>query len=213
MKYVLSFVAAFALVAGATAIVRVQAGGPDEATQMEKGNAPKDDDHSQHGKKDEHSDHGKDEKEEKSPGWDGKVKVDLKNKTDPVTDAAIGDDHDKHAHAVFHGFQIHFTDDDSITRFKRHPKRYMQKLELEQTLEGGVVKVDASTYVTPELPDECPFCAMKIDPDGEIYILHRGFRIYFGCWGGCDTKFLKDAAANYAHYGLIDKDNRLVKKE
>lgn len=210
MKYLLSFIAAFAVMAGTTALVRVhsQGAGPEA-----KGNAPAGDDHAGHDKKDAHSGHGKEAKEEKSPEWDGKVKVDLKNKTDPVTGGAIGDDHDKHAHAVFHGFQIHFVDDKSVQRFKRHPRRYMQKLELEQTLDGSVVKVDASTYVTPKLPEECPFCGMKIDADGDVYILHRGFKIFFGCWGGCDGKFLKDAAANYAHYGLVEKEGKLVKKE
>lgn len=200
MKYAIAFIVAFAVVAAGAALVRVSLTGEREHSPASNDEAPTHDahaDHNDHADPNDHADHAD-------------VELDLRNAHDPVSGAAIGDDHSAHAHAVFHGFQIHFESDDTSRRFTRRPDRFMQKLELERTLNGEIIKVNTAEYRTPKLPVECPFCGMEIKPEDDIYILHRGFKIYFGCWGGCDQEFLEDPKSHYAAYGLEERDGKLV---
>ena len=58
----------------------------------------------------------------------------------------------------------------------------------------------------------CPIMGGEIDPEGDVFILHRGFKVYFCCWSGCADEFLEDPSKHYAHYGLEEKDGKLVRK-
>ncbi len=211
MKYALAFLAAFVVVATAVAVIRLNVSNShadhgNRATETDGADA-----HAGH-KTDPPSGPGK--PRQAGHPLDGAVRTDLKNKTDPVNGVTIGDDHDKHFHTVFHGFLIHFATDDTLARFKRRPTQFMQKLGLEQTSKGDVLKVDASSYRNPPvIPDVCPMMGGDVDPDGDVYILHRGWRIYFCCWMGCATDFLADPTPHYAVYGLTERDGKLVAKE
>lgn len=157
----------------------------------------------------------KEEEKKKETGEQKKTDVEkisnLANTTDPVTGAIVTDgdgvtlDHK--------GFRIRFASDDSKAKFEKKPIRYYAKLSLEPSKDDAVKKVDASTYQNSAPPEDCPFCAMPIDLEGDVYILHRGFKIFFGCWGGCYEKFLADPAKHYAAYGLMEKDGKLTRKE
>jgi YHS domain-containing protein len=228
MKYAFAFLAAFALLAGATAYVRVLVS-DDVVAQHRHGNGStpqtaeeEEDPHKGHGHSERPAqppkaadEKGKAAEEEKAvPEWGGEVSQDLKNAKDPVSGNDVGADHDAHAHLVYHGFQIHFEDERTAARFKRRPVQFMQKLELELTSDGKVLKVDASKYQDPpSIPEECPMMGGDITKEDEVYILHRGWRIYFCCWSGCATDFLKEPGKHYAAYGLVEKDGKLVKRE
>lgn len=216
MKYAIAFVAVFAVVAASAALLRVGFSGENDhgaATETPH-------DHNAHEQTNDHAGHnGDDHTKHNAPDhadtgdgvFGGEVKLDLRNSDCPVTGDYVGAGHDSHAHAVYHGFLIHFADEDAVARFKRQPIRYLQRLELEKTPKGEVIKVDASTFKDPpRMPQECPMMGGDITPEDEVYILHRGWRIYFCCWAGCADDFLEDPAAHYAVYGLEEKDGELV---
>ncbi|MCA8916697.1 MAG: hypothetical protein KDB90_14990 [Planctomycetes bacterium] len=226
MKYALAFIASFALVAATTAFVRVQAGeapiadaAPQHHQDDAKEHPKKDDGHDGHDmgdKKDEgHDAHGndgdkKEEKKEESE-WDGEVKTDLKNETDPVSGDKIGEDA-KHS-VVYHGFKVHFSEDKSIAKFKRRPIQYCAALGLERTTEGEIKKVDPDEFKDPPtIAATCPIMGGDIVKEDGTYILHRGYRIYFCCWNGCWEKFLKEPSKYYGEYGLEEKDGKLQPK-
>ncbi len=190
MKYAIGFLAAFVVVAVVVAAVRFSGDEPetDVATHDHGDHGDESDntdhadadhaDHTQH--HDDHADHEGGGDADRDPAWGGEVELDLKNTVDPVSGEDVGDDHGAHHHRVYHGFLIHFASEDTGAKFHRTPIRYLAKLELEPTVDGEVIKVDASSYETPDLPDECPFCSMPLDEEGDIYILHRNFKIFFG---------------------------------
>lgn len=192
MKYAIGFLAAFVVVAVVVAALRFSGDGPEfneppeEAAAHDHGDHndhtdhadTDDDDHGQ--AHDDHGNHEADDAADDDPVWDGEVKLDLKNTVDPVSGDEVGADHDAHHHRVYHGFLIHFASEDTGANFHRMPIRYLAKLDLEPTVDGEVIKVDASSYETPDLPDECPFCGMALNEEGDVYILHRNFKIFFG---------------------------------
>lgn len=176
MKYAIGFLGAFIVVGALVAFLRFGAEDPAGDTPEAEPSPQAHDHGNEHEDHSDHAEHG----DNSDPAWGGEVKLDLKNRVDPVSGDAVGEDHDAHHHQVYHGFLVHLADEDSAARFRRGPVRYLAKLELEPTADGEVVKVDASSYETPELPDECPFCGMTMDETSDIYILHRNFKIFFG---------------------------------
>jgi YHS domain-containing protein len=228
MKYALAFIASFALFAGVTSFIRVQASdAPVAETQPQdqdenkreapkKGDDKKDahDGHDMGEKKDDakKDDAKKDDAKKETPEWDGEVETDLANKTDPVSGVEIpeGAQH----YVVHHGFKVHFADEKSIKKFKRRPIQYFVPLELEKTTDGKVKKVNAEDFKDPPIiPATCPFMGGDISKDDGVYIFHRGYRIYFCCWNGCWEDFLKEPSEYYGEYGLVDKDGKLVPKD
>ena len=71
--------------------------------------------------------------------------------------------------------------------------------------------MDASKY-EKATAEKCAIMGGDIDPDGDVFILHRGFKVYFCCWSGCADEFMQDPSKHYAHYGLEEKDGKLVRK-
>jgi YHS domain-containing protein len=173
MKYTLGFLVAFLVFAGAGLALRVALTNDHEHVHP---NAQHE--HDEHA--DDHHDHDHGEAEPSDSEWGGPVRHDLKNTLDPVTQAEVGDDHAHHAHAVYHGYLIHFADEDTVRQFQRQPIRYLHRLELEPKPDGTVIKVDASQYVTAPMPEHCPFCHMEMVNVDDVYILHRNFKIHFG---------------------------------
>ncbi|MBZ0135445.1 MAG: hypothetical protein K8I27_03600 [Planctomycetes bacterium] len=211
MKYALAFITSFVLVAGLTAVVRVSASDApvaDAKPQEKKGtekDPPKKD------AEDPHKGHDMGDNKEAKPEWDGEVETDLKNKMDPVTDKGVGESEE---HVVYHGFKVHFADEKSIKKFKRRPIQYLTPLELEKTTDGEVKKVDPADFKDPPvIPDTCPMMGGDIFADDGVYILHRGYKIYFCCWNGCADDFIADPSKHYAVYGLEEKDGKLIPKE
>ncbi len=234
MKYALAFIASFLLVASVTTVVRINAEDPPKTAKTKEdkpeSKPKKDDKHKGHdmGKKtaeddkkeskdgDKHKGHDmgkmgdKDDKKEgkEKSEWDADVKVDLKNKKDPVNKKEVGESTE---HVVYHGFKVHFAEAKSIKKFKRRPIQYLVALSLEKTKDGEVKKVDPADFKdSPTIPDVCPMMGGDIFPDEDVYIFHRGYKIYFCCWNGCADKFLKDPSKHYATYGLKEKDGKLV---
>lgn len=221
MKYALAFIASFILVAGLTAIVRVSASdapiadaSPQEKKDTEKDTPKKDakDPHHGHDMGDIKEDSDKDEeKAEEKSEWGGEVETDLENEKDPVSDKEVGDG--EH-HVIYHGFKVHFADEKSIKKFKRRPIQFLTSLELEKTTDGDVKKVDPTDFKDPPvIPDTCPMMGGDVFAEDGVYILHRGYRIYFCCWNGCADDFLAESSKHYAAYGLEEKDGKLVPKK
>lgn len=134
--------------------------------------------------------------------------MDLGNRVDPVTGQELA------ANPIYlehKGWRIGLADESTQKRFQKNPIRYYTPLSLEPTTEGKLLRVDPSGF-EKALADECPIMGNPIDPDGKVYLLHRGFKIYFCCWSGCADEFLANPAKHYAHYGLIEKDGKLVRK-
>jgi YHS domain-containing protein len=102
--------------------------------------------------------------------------TDLANTVDPVSGANVTDP--AAFTADWKGFRAHFADAGSVTKFKDDPIRYSAKLGLALDSMDDVHKVDPSTFRMPVLPEECPFCGQEPNPD--VYILHRNFKIFFG---------------------------------
>jgi YHS domain-containing protein len=206
MKYLFAVLASLVLVAG-LANLNAQ----DHSDHMGKGH---NDDH-KHGDHDghmdgDHDDHMDGDKKEEVKEWGGKVKTDLKNKKDPVGDKKI-EDADTFT-AVWYGFKVHFADARGLKKFKRQPYRYSAKLGLSMDGLTDIKKVDPSKCKKAKSPELCPFCSEEIDEKGDVYILHRGFKIYFGCWMGCWKKFLTEPSKYYDDYGLVEKDGKLMLK-
>ncbi len=125
----------------------------------------------------------------------------LDNPNDPVTGAAVPEG--EGLTLDFRGYQIRFEDAVSRWTFEGTPLNYMNRLSLEPHVDGTVTRVDAAAYRVAKA-QRCAVTSSQVDPLGSIYVLHRGWKVYFCCWGGCGDSFMEDPAAAYAHYGLVD---------
>ena len=131
------------------------------------------------------------------------------NSIDPVSGESITASHSYQLE--YHGFTINFSSEQNRARFERRPIEFLHVLSLEKSSSGEVTLVDAASYADPPtMPAACPLMGGKIYPEDEVYILHRGWRIYFCCWSGCATNFLADPAKHYHHYGLVERKGQLV---
>jgi YHS domain-containing protein len=219
MKYVLSFVAAFAITAGVTAWARVAASdrpqAPTESSKPDALDGVAADEHAGHVMGDEPKTDKKEEKKEEpkkdeTPKWGGDVKEDLRNDKDPVDKSDIKEQ--GKFTKVYYGFKVHFSSEANGQTFEKRPYRYLHYLSLEPIdADARVKKVDAANYIDAA-PATCPVMGNEIDTEDEVYILHRGFRVYFCCWMGCWKKFLTEPTKYYDAYGLEEKDGKLVKK-
>ncbi|HRJ79280.1 MAG TPA: hypothetical protein PLF37_12290 [Planctomycetota bacterium] len=207
MKYVLAFATSFAAVLLVAAILRAAVlsrdSAPADLPQNSQSSAhqheapanqpaPKPENHAQH-----------------TPPLEKPAEVAaLGNESDPVSGAKLEGTPVllEHKH-----WQIGFASEDTRKRFEKNPMRYYAKLSLEPTTDGRLLQVDGSRYERA-LAADCPIMGGEIDPEGEVFILHRGFKIHFCCWSGCADEFLANAAKHYAHYGLIERDGKLVRK-
>ena len=127
--------------------------------------------------------------------------VALENENDPVTRHAIPPG--SGVTLNYKGYEVRFEDALSRWRFEGKPLKYLNQLNLEPHVDGTVERVDASAY-RDAAPAVCTFMPSEIDPFGSVYVLHRGWKVYFCCWTGCGDGFLQDPARHYAHYGLTD---------
>ena len=215
MKYLFAVLASLVLVAGLANLSAQDHS--DHMGKEHKDDGHMDGDHGDHMDGD-HGDHGdhmdgdkKDgDKKDEVKEWDGEVKTDLKNEKDPTSDTKI-EDADAFT-AVWYGFKAHFADEKGLKKFKRRPYQYSAKLGLAMDGLTDIKKVDPADYKTAKSPKMCPFCSSEIDESGDVYILHRGFKIYFGCWMGCPTEFLKNPGEYYEDYGLAEHDGKLMLK-
>lgn len=137
--------------------------------------------------------------------------VDLKNPIDPVTGNKI---QENSVLSAFHkGFIIHFSSKKSKQKFLKQAIKYYAKLSLEPLADGTIKKVDTSQFRVSVTPEKCPIMGGGITPKNDVYILHRGFKIYFCCWSGCYEDFLTNPENYYNSYGLEEKNGALVLKE
>lgn len=134
--------------------------------------------------------------------------TELKNTTDPVGGEPIraGDDFSW----VYKGFRVRFATERNRLKFQRNPVRYLQKLGLEMQGEA-LAQVDADSYRDAR-PAVCPLMGNEIPADSDVFILHRGWRIYFCCWEDCWEQFLAEPARYYDAYGLQEQGGQLVAK-
>lgn len=135
--------------------------------------------------------------------------LDLKNAGDPVSGKAVGE-----APVVLEhkGWNIRFESEANRDKFLKKPVRYYASLSLEPGTGDKLLKVDASTY-EKAAPATCGIMGGDIDPDGDVFVLHRGFKVYFCCWGGCGDEFVANPSKYYDHYGLVEKDGKLSRKQ
>ena len=134
--------------------------------------------------------------------------VDLANAKDPVSLEPVGD-----VKAEYKGYLVHFENAASKEKFEKKPIKFLNMLSLEPRVDGSVVLVDASTY-QDAVTGFCPFMPeSEVDPHGSVYLLHRGWKVYFCCWSGCGDKFMKNPADAYDWYGLVERDGKLMRKE
>jgi YHS domain-containing protein len=137
----------------------------------------------------------------------GHETIDLKNEKDPVSLKPVSS-----VTAEYKGYLVHFESEATRARFERKPIKYLNMLSLEPRVDGGVFLVDASTY-KDAVTEFCPFMPeSEVDPHGTVYLLHRGWKIFFCCWTGCGDYFLQDPAKAYDWYGLVERDGKLVRK-
>ncbi|MCC6572260.1 MAG: hypothetical protein IT462_00595 [Planctomycetes bacterium] len=207
MKYVLGGLTSFAAVLLVVALVRAsvlsQDAAPPAANKTEQ---PKVDEHAGHNAAEKTPEKAPEKSPEKAPVK--VVAVDLGNEADPVSGAKLDD---KKTVIEHKGWKIGFADEASSKKFLKNATRYSAKLSLEIGADGKWTKVDASKY-EKATAETCPIMGGDIDPEGDVFILHRGFKFYFCCWSGCADEFLEDPAKHYAHYGLVEKDGKLVRK-
>ncbi|MEE9311501.1 MAG: hypothetical protein V3V10_03715 [Planctomycetota bacterium] len=218
MKFIIMFVAAFALTAGVVAFARVSLGEPLEAEVAEI-DIPevrfesKPDEHSEH----EHSELVENDKPAEpieKPAepevvdiWADDVKINLKNANDPVNGEVVTAEN--RLTLIFHGFKVHLNAAKSVKRFKRRPIQYLVPLELEMLFDRTVKQVNPSDFIDPPIiPETCPMMGSEIEPEAGVFMFHRGYKIYFCCWNGCADEFL--AVPEYAAYGLKEQDGKLV---
>lgn len=218
MKYVLGGLTSFAAMLLLVALIRASVLSQDGAPAPASNKA----DHAGHEqpppKADEHAGHKMSNTETKAPDREPEkapekpvekpAAVDLGNATDPVTSAKLDD---KKTVVEHKGWKIGFADEASSKKFLKNPTRYSAKLSLEIGADGKWTKVDASKY-EKATAESCPIMGGDIDPEGDVFILHRGFKVYFCCWSGCPDEFLENPAKHYAHYGLVEKDGKLVRQ-
>lgn len=207
MKYALAFATSFAAVLLVAAILRAAVLSRDAAPT----NVPQARESSEHThetppdpqgpERADHSQHAP------VPEKSAEVVV-LGNGSDPVNGAKLEGTPLLLEHKQW---RIGFASEETRKRFEKNPMRYYAKLSLEPTADGRLLKVDGQAY-EKALAADCPIMGGEIDPEGEVFILHRGFKIYFCCWSGCADEFLANAAKHYAHYGLIEREGKLVRK-
>lgn len=132
--------------------------------------------------------------------------VELNNEKDPVTLKPAG--------AVtleYKGFIVRFESEATRAKFAKKPLKFLNMLGLEPHVDGSVERVDATTY-QDAVTDLCPMMPeSEVDPHGTVYILHRGWKVFFCCWTGCGDKFMKSPAKYYDYYGLAERDGKLVR--
>ena len=215
MRHVLEFATAFAFVLLVGGLIRAAA-----LSRVPDAPAGQQQDHSQHapeqGKEDKKEEPKKEALKTEEPKKEEPKKEEakpdpakeLENATDPVSGKAVGDKPTAHEHK---GWKIRFEGDANRDKFLKKPIRYYAKLSLEPTKDGKLLKVDASKY-EKAAPATCGIMGGDIDADGDVFILHRGFKVFFCCWSGCADEFLADPAKYYDHYGLAEKDGKPVRK-
>lgn len=220
MRNVLGFATAFAFVLLVGGLIRAAALSrtPDAPAEQQQ-------DHSQHapgpGNQDKKEEPKKEEpkKEEpkkEEPDKEGSKKEqpksepakELENATDPISGKAVGDKPTVLEHKQW---KVRFENEANRDKFLKKPIRYYAKLALEPAKDDKLLKVDASKY-EKAAPATCGIMGGDIDPDGDVFILHRGFKVFFCCWSGCGDEFVADPAKYYDHYGLVEKDGKLVRK-
>lgn len=214
MRNVLGFVTALAFALLVGGLIRASAasrdGGEPQTVQ---------EDHSKHGEEKKEPKKEEPAKDEDTTSKDKKTEkdkaepkpepaVELENSTDPVSGKEVGESETVLEHKAW---KIRFESEANRDKFLKKPIRYYAKLSLEPTTEGKLLKVDASKY-EKAAPATCGVMGGDIDADGDVYVLHRGFKVFFCCWSGCGDEFVADPAKFYEHYGLVEKDGKLVKK-
>ena len=169
------------------------------------------DEHSGHATADSHAGHdmAMPEKPVEVPPA-AQTACDLRNTNDPVTGEAI--DPARDFTETNRGFIFHFASEEARKKFKKNPVRYFAKLSLEPHTDGTAAVVDATNW-PKAAPPTCGVMGGDIDPEGDVLILHRGFKVFFCCWSGCADEFLQNPNLYYDHYGLVERDGKLVKKE
>lgn len=177
--------------------------GHTDAGNAPAANAPAADGHMQHSKITFNWD------ELKPPAPAGEL-VDLKNAKDPVTLKPIAEP--GKFTVDYKGYRVHFATDATRAKFNRKSLKYLNSLSLEPQVDGSVRLVDASNWVDC-VTETCPLMeGSEVDPHGTVYLLHRGFKIFFCCWTGCGDGFMQDPARYYDWYGLVEKDGKLQLK-
>lgn len=209
MKLVIAFVLSFAVVASAVALWR--AGNPPEPESPAVSHAhaeaePAPSRPAENAAQPAHAAHSPAANQPVAPPVE--QATDLKNARDPVGDEEIrgGDEFSW----VYKGFRVRFATERNRLKFQRNPVRFLQKLGLEMQGEA-LAQVDAAAYRDAR-PAVCPLMGNAIPGDSDVFILHRGWRIYFCCWEGCWEQFLAEPARYYDAYGLLEKDGQLVAK-
>lgn len=143
----------------------------------------------------------------KAPAPDHEL-IDLKNDKDPVTLKPVAD-----ITFEYKGYLVHVESDATRDKFENKPIKYLNMLSLEPRADGSVLLVDASSY-QDAVTDFCPVMTeSEVDPHGSVYLLHRGWKVFFCCWSSCGDEFLRDPAKFYDWYGLVERDGKLVRKE
>ncbi|MBX3473042.1 MAG: hypothetical protein KF754_01510 [Planctomycetes bacterium] len=136
--------------------------------------------------------------------------VDLKNELDPVTRKPVTEP--GKVTVLYKGYRVHFASEATRERFNKKSLKYLNTLSLEPQVDGSVKLVDASNWVDC-VTETCPLMeGSEVDPHGTVYLLHRGFKIFFCCWTGCGDGFMQEPAKYYDWYGLVEKDGRLQLK-
>lgn len=175
----------------------------EHAAHNQPANAPAQGGHMQHNKITFNWD------ELKPPAPSGPVQ-DLLNAKDPVTLKPIAEP--GKITVDYKGYRVHFESEATRAKFNRKSLKYLNSLSLEPQVDGSVKLVDAANWVDC-VTETCPLMeGSEVDPHGTVYLLHRGFKIFFCCWTGCGDGFMQDPAKYYDWYGLVEKDGRLQLK-
>lgn len=145
----------------------------------------------------------------KPPAPAGEI-VDLKNTKDPVTLKPIAEP--GKVTVDYKGYRVHFESEATRAKFNRKSLKYLNSLSLEPQVDGSVKLVDATNWVD-RVTETCPLMeGSEVDPHGTVYLLHRGFKIFFCCWTGCGDGFMQEPSKYYDWYGLVEKDGKLQLK-
>jgi YHS domain-containing protein len=215
MRNVLGFATAFAFVLLVGGLIRAAAlsrtdtpteGQQDQSQHEGHGvkDVPKQESKAEEPKKEEPKKEAP-KKEEPKP----EAAKELENTNDPVSGKAVGA---KPVMLEHKGWKVRFESEANRDKFLKKPIRYYAPLSLEPAKDGKLLKVDASKY-EKAAPATCAVMGGDIEPDGDVFILHRGFKVFFCCWSGCGDEFIADPAKYYDHYGLAEKDGKLVRRK
>jgi YHS domain-containing protein len=135
----------------------------------------------------------------------------LDNPRDPVSAEPLDNLTTAPITRVTHGLRIRFANERSAARFMQEPIAFFAALDLELLPDGTVRHArDADALDPPIIPVTCPLMGGTIDRTAKVYLLHRGYRIYFCCWSGCWEDFLANPSAYYAAYGLREQAGSLT---